>query len=145
MSVPSPLEPTGDSTQRLSITAEREWSAHPRSDAAYRPGAPPLNCPSNFGDCDLLFPGGQVCSRRVTQSTVPLPRALVELHTPIETVAGVDRPIAAGLAGAQRVPGRAVAHRRHLGARFGTDPQHRGPRGCHDLVLDGAPPGFDTV
>src|SRR6476620_3199024 len=99
-------------------------SAHPRSGATYRPGAPALPCPSHLGDCDLLFPGGQVRSRRVMQSTVPRPRALVELHAPIETVAGVDGPVAAGLAGAHRVPGRAVEHRRYVRARLGTVPQH---------------------
>ena len=51
-------------------------------------------------------------------------------------------PDSQALSASQR---RAVAHRRHLGARLGTDPQHRGPGGCHDLVFHGPPAGFDTV
>src|SRR5262245_16846133 len=121
------------------------WSARPYSPAAYRPSTPALQCLSHLGYCDLLFSCGQVGARRITQSTVALPGVLVELHTAVEAVAGVDGPVTAGLARGERVPRGAVAHRRHLGARLGTDPLYRWPGGCHYIVGHQLSACFDAV
>src|SRR5213080_732890 len=96
-------------------------SFSPHSDAAYGPGAPALSGPSDLGDRKLLFAGCQVCARRVPQSPMAFPSILVKLHAAVEPVAGVDRPVTAGLTGGQRVPCAAVVHRRHSGARLGAD------------------------
>ena len=66
-------------------------------DAAYGPRAPALPFPSHHGDSDLLFSGGQVGTRRVTQSAVVLPGVLVELDAAVEAVAGIDGPVAGRL------------------------------------------------
>src|ERR1700722_15915249 len=84
------------------------WSARTRSSAAHQPGAPALTGLRHLGDGDLLFSRRHVGTRREPQAAVAFPGALVELHTAVVTVAGVDRPVSAGLATRDRVPDLAV-------------------------------------
>src|SRR5690606_18528997 len=67
-------------------------------------------------DGDLLFPAGLVRVRRVRVAAVGVPGALVELKAAVVAVAGVDRPVAAGLTLGQLVPHARVVDLRHLGA-----------------------------
>src|SRR5277367_6063707 len=84
------------------------WSARTRSSAAHRPGAPALTGLRHLGDGDLLFPRRHVGTRREPQAAVALPGVLVELHTAVIPVTGVDRPVSTSLATRDRVPDLAV-------------------------------------
>jgi hypothetical protein len=66
---------------------------------ADRPGAGALAVEDLLGDGDLLVAGGEVGARRVGPAAVRLPGGLGELQPAVEPVAGVDVPVAAGLAG----------------------------------------------
>ncbi len=57
-----------------------------------------------LGDRDLLLPGGQLGRRRVLAAAVRGPGARAELHTAVVAVAGVDAPVAAGLAAGYLIP-----------------------------------------
>ena len=72
--------------------------------AADRPGAAALGGEHALGDGDLLFLGGQVRGGRVLAATVRGPGALRELQPAVVAVAGVDGPVAAGLAAGDLVP-----------------------------------------
>src|ERR1700722_6941380 len=88
------------------------WSARTRPSAADRPCAPALTGLRDLGDGDLLFPRRQVGTRREPQAAIALPSALVELHTAVVAVTGVNRPVSARLATRDRVPDLAVGDRR---------------------------------
>src|SRR5664279_2514339 len=60
------------------------------------------------GHGDLLEPGGQVGARGILPATVAQPGAAVELEATVVAVAGVDRPVAAGLTLGDPVPHRRV-------------------------------------
>src|SRR6202042_351043 len=109
------------------------WSARTRSTAAHRPGAPALPGLRHLGDGDLLFPRRHVGARREPQATVALPGVLVELHTTVVPVTGVDRPVSAGLATRDRVPDLAVGDCREFGAGFGADAHDRLAGGGDDV------------
>src|ERR1700744_3484539 len=121
------------------------WSAATRSAAAHRPGAPALTGLRHLGDGDLLFPRGQVGARREPQATVALPGVLVELHTAVVAVTGVDRPVSAGLAARDRVPDLAVGDRRQFGAGLGADPHDRLAGGRDDVAGHRQATGLDGV
>src|SRR3984957_18507056 len=121
------------------------WSARTRSTAAHRPGAPALPGLRHLGDGDLLFPRRHVGTRREVQDAVAFPGVLVELHTAVVAVTGVDRPVSAALTARDRVPDLAVGDRRHLGAGFGADPHHRLAGGCDDVAGHRQAAGLDAV
>src|SRR6202021_3949977 len=120
------------------------WSARTRPTAAHRPGAPALTGLRHLGDGDLLFPRRQVGTRREPQATVAFPGALVELHTAVIPVTGVDRPVSAGLAARDRVPGGTVGDRRQLGAGLAADPHHRFAGRRDHRVGHRQPAGLDS-
>src|SRR5699024_2694164 len=77
--------------------------------AAVRPGARALRGQDLLGHRDLLALRGLVRARGVLGAAEALPRLLGELQAAVVAVAGVDRPVAAGLAGGDLVPaGRGV-------------------------------------
>src|SRR6478609_2763781 len=99
------------------------------------------------GDRDLLLPGGQVGARGEVGTAVREPRALRELQPAVVAVAGVDVPVAAGLALGDPVPHRGVREveagaggvagrrRRRRGRRSGSGSGGLGADG--DLGTDG--------
>src|SRR4029450_7930154 len=97
--------------------------------AAHRPGAvTALRGPDLLGDRDLLCLRGLVRVRRVLTAAVRVPGALRELQAAVVAVARVGRPVAAGLALGDPVPGAGVA-----GGRVG--------RGRRRPAGPGGPPG----
>ncbi|MGC0379151.1 hypothetical protein RKD28_006667 [Streptomyces sp. SAI-229] len=86
---------------------------------AHRPGAGPLSVEDLLGDGDLLVLGGQIRARRVPGAAVGLPGRLGELEPAVVPVAGVDVPVAGGLAGGDLVPGL------HVGRLGGAGAQQR--------------------
>src|SRR5262249_36171629 len=113
--------------------------------AAHGPGAPALALPGYLGDGDLLLAGREVRARREPQPAVALPGALIELHTAVIPVTGVDRPVAAGLAARDGIPDAPVADGGHVGAGLGAHPHHRLAGRCDHRIGDGQPAGLDTV
>ena len=85
--------------------------------AALRPRAHALAGPHVLGDPDLLLTTGL---RRVPDTAVGIPRRLLELQSAVVPVAGVDGPIAPGLALGDCVP----VH------RFGGSGTHPGTQTC---------------
>ena len=71
---------------------------------AGRPGAPAGVVEHTLGDDDLLLAAGLVGERRELLTAVRPPRAVRELHPAGVAVAGVDAPVAAGLAVGHAVP-----------------------------------------
>src|SRR4051794_25541069 len=107
--------------------------------AADRPGARTAGVVHLGRDGDLLFPRGQVGPLGVGPATVGQPGPVVELQAAVEAVAGVDVPVATGLAGRDGVPVEAVARgRRRLRRRrpaLGADLLDLGPRRTeHDAL-----------
>src|SRR5690606_17654631 len=84
-------------------------SAQAELPRAGRPGTPALPGQDPLGDPDLLLARGV---GRVAGAAVRLPGALGELQTAPVAVAGVDRPVAAGLALGEAVPDGAAARAR---------------------------------
>src|SRR6185312_14960415 len=66
------------------------------------PGAPALGGQDLFGDADLL---GLAGVRRATRTAEGVPGALAELQATVVAVAGVDGPVATGLALGDGIPG----------------------------------------
>ena len=66
--------------------------------ATDRPGAFALIGQHPFGDGDLLLAGGQICRRGEFAAAMPGPGAGGKLQPALVAVAGVDGPVAAGLA-----------------------------------------------
>ncbi|EDY47610.1 hypothetical protein SSCG_00639 [Streptomyces clavuligerus] len=71
-----------------------------------RPGALALDRQDLLGGEDLLPLGGEVGAGRVVQTAEARPGRLGELEAAVVAVAGVDGPVAAGLALGDLVPGR---------------------------------------
>src|SRR5699024_6581366 len=79
-----------------------------RALAADGPGAGPLALEHTLGDGDLLALGGLVGVGGEFLAAEALPGGLVELEAAVVAVAGVDRPVAAGLALGDLVPDAGV-------------------------------------
>src|SRR5699024_12372262 len=80
--------------------------------AAVRPGTGALRGQDLLGHSDLLALGGLVRARGVLGPAEALPRLLGELQAAVVAVAGVDRPVTAGLAGGDRSEERRVGDAR---------------------------------
>ncbi len=76
----------------------------PESVAAHRPGAAALGGKHPLGDGDLLIATGLVRRRGELAAAVRGPGARRELQPAVVPVAGVDGPVAAGLASSDGVP-----------------------------------------
>ena len=74
------------------------------SAATRRPGTLALRRQHALGDRDLLFFGGEVGRGRVLAAAVAGPGARRELQAAVVAVAGVDGPVAAGLAACDLIP-----------------------------------------
>src|SRR5690606_14205197 len=77
-------------------------------------------------DGDLLLAGGLVRQRRVVGAAVGAPGTGVELQAPVVAVAGVDRPVARGLALREPVPHAAVGDERGAEAVVRAQPHDAG-------------------
>ena len=91
--------------------------------AADRPGALALGGQHALGDGDLLVLGGQVRGGGVLAAAVRRPGARGELQAAVIAVAGVDGPVAAGLAAVR--PGPIRRRWRRLRARRGRGLRYR--------------------
>src|SRR5690606_6078695 len=140
---PHPSRPRGTPRRPETAPPVRRWPLQAEAAGAGGPGAPPLIGSGDLGDGDLFLAGGQVGAGGVAQAALTFPGALVELDAAVVAVAGVDRPVAVGLAFGQRVPEVAVADGRDLGARLGAladrprlrgHLHHRVDRGALDLL-----------
>src|SRR5690625_1852937 len=119
-------------------------SADAQLSGAGGPGTPALRSLGLLGDVDLLSTGGLVGGGGILAAAEGLPGGAGELQAAVVAVAGVDRPVAAGLALGQAVPHRAVGDRRcgstgvagALGAadRKSTELQSRGHLVCRLLL-----------
>src|SRR5690625_5728205 len=87
-------------------------SADAQLGGAGGPGSPALRGLGLLGDVDLLGTGGLVRGGGVLAAPEGLPGGAGELQSAVVPVAGVDRPVAAGLALGQTVPHGAVGDRR---------------------------------
>ena len=76
----------------------------PTAHATHGPGATTLARQHALSDRDLLFLGGQLGRRGVLAAAVRGPGACGELDTAVVAVAGVDSPVAAGLATGYLIP-----------------------------------------
>ena len=122
-----------------------ELSRRTHSPATHGPRTPTLTRPRNISNRNLLFTCCQICPRSIPQTAVSFPGALIELHAAVETVAGIDGPVAARFTSGERVPGAAIAHRGHFRTRLRAYPQHPvGGRGDNDIGYWQSS-GFDPV
>ena len=92
---------------------------------AHGPGATALGRQHALSDRDLLVPGGQLGRRGVLAAAVRGPGALGELQAALVTVAGVDCPVAAGLAAGYLVPFAVGGRGRLAGEGDAAATQHR--------------------
>lgn len=125
------------------VAAARE----PRPHGTGGPGAGPLPVQHPFGDGDLLLTGGEVGAWRVLRTAERGPGGAAELQPAVVAVAGVDGPIAAGLAGgdllpdlARGGPGRGGGDERERDARAARRHRERGtvdPTGLISAVPSG--------
>src|SRR5699024_2407803 len=100
-----------------------------RALAADGPGAGPLALEHTLGDGDLLALGGLVGVGGEFLAAEALPGGLVELEAAVVAVAGVDRPVAAGLALGDLVP--------DAGARLGDAGSGGAQARCHHGAAGG--------
>jgi hypothetical protein len=92
--------------------------------AADRPGAAALGGQHPLGDGDLLFAGRLVRGTGELAAAMRGPGALRELQPAVVAVAGVDSPVAAGLASGDSVPLLVGSRRRVAGKCDATATDH---------------------
>src|SRR5699024_2333602 len=96
----------GASAPRMSVARSGErvlGSADAQLGGAGGPGSPALRRLGLLGDVDLLGTGGLVRGGGVLAAPEGLPGGAGELQSAVVPIAGVDRPVAAGLALGQTV------------------------------------------
>jgi hypothetical protein len=92
--------------------------------AAHRPGAAALGGQNPLGDRYLLAASGLVRGRGELAAAVRGPGALRELQPAVVAVAGVDSPVATGLASGDSVPLLVGSRRRVAGKCDATATDH---------------------
>src|SRR5262249_45968398 len=80
------------------------WGWTGQRTTAHGPGATTLSRQHPLSDRDLLLLGGQLGRRGVLPAAMRGPGGCGELHAAVEAVAGVDSPVAAGLATGYLIP-----------------------------------------
>ena len=98
---------------------------HTQPSTTRRPRTPTLTRPSYLSNRDLFFSRCQICPLSIPQTTVVAPRCFGQIgrhrKNPLPVLMA-QLPPASHRESASQVA--AVAHRRHLGAGLGADPQH---------------------